>query len=133
MEPTSRGNTPPSPGNTTAPASKCASGAFRVAFVLTSEPARESLCQDTVSPTGWETHLETPGVGRWARGDVDACGCWGGSGPGPGDARGGVAGPQGCCLGDVEAYGCWGGSGPEPSKDRGAWPGTQMSLEAFGT
>lgn len=128
MEPTSRGNMSPSPGNTTAPASKCASGAFCVAFVLTSECAHESLCQEP-SPAGWETHLVMPEAGWRARGDVDACGCWGGSGPGPGDARGGVAGPWQCCLGDVDACGRWGGSGLEPSKDRGI----QMSLEALGT
>lgn len=87
MEPTSRGNMSPSPGNTTAPASKCASGAFCVAFVLTSERAHESLCQEP-SPAGWETHLVMPEAGWQARGDVDACGRWGGSGLEPSKDRG---------------------------------------------
>lgn len=46
-----------------------------------------SLCQETVSPTGWETHLETRGgaAARRGRGRLWALG---GSGPGLRDARG---------------------------------------------
>lgn len=83
------------PGNcvpwehTTAPASKCLSGAFGVAFILMSEPAHGGLSQEP-SCAGWETHLVTPEAG-WrgcSLGDMDACGRWGGSGPEPGEDRG---------------------------------------------
>lgn len=100
------------PGNcvpwehTTAPASKCLSGAFGVAFILMSEPAHGGLSQER-SCAGWETHLVTPEAGWRVRGGA-LLGTWTPVGSGVGQGRSLVR------TGVQQA-------------------GTQMSLEALGT